>query len=93
MKLTLSDLHAGNWVKCVQAFSAHPEGTPSESTRVSVGSLWQVAAVESESVLLDAQSSPRTTGSNRRSRPTSVREHGMLTRWIRVSRTCYVQPR
>jgi hypothetical protein len=60
MKLTLSDLHAGNWVKCVQAFSAHPEGTPSESTRVSVGSLWQVAAVESESVLLDAQGSPRT---------------------------------
>ena len=43
-----------------RAFSAHPEGAPSESTRVSVGSLWQVAAVESESVLLDAQSSPRT---------------------------------
>jgi hypothetical protein len=60
MKLALSDLHTGNWVKCVQAFSAHPEGAPSESMRVSVGSLWQVAAVESESVLLDAQSSART---------------------------------
>ncbi len=60
MKLTLSDLHSGNWLKCVQAFSAHPEGALTESTRVSVGSLWQVSAVESESVLLDAQSSPRT---------------------------------
>jgi len=60
MKLTLSDLQAGKWLKCVQAFSAHPEGAPTESTRVSVGSLWQVSVVESESVLLDAQSSPRT---------------------------------
>ncbi|RPH71544.1 MAG: hypothetical protein EHM78_06790 [Myxococcaceae bacterium] len=60
MKLTLSDLHAGNWLKCVRAFSAHPEGAPTESTRVSVGSLWQVSAVESESVLLDGQSSPQT---------------------------------
>jgi hypothetical protein len=60
MKLTLSDLHAGNWLKCIQAFSAHPEGAPTESTRVSVGSLWRVSSVESESVLLDAQSSPRT---------------------------------
>ncbi len=60
MKLTLSDLHAGKWLKCVQAFSAHPEDVPTESTRVSVGSLWQVSAVESESVLLDAQSSSRT---------------------------------
>ena len=60
MKLTLSDLHAGNWLKCVQAFSAHPAGAPTESTRVSVGSLWQVSAVESESVVLDAQSSPQT---------------------------------
>lgn len=60
MKLMLSDLHAGNWLKCVQAFSAHPEGAPTESTRVSVGSLWQVSAVESESVLLDAQTSPQT---------------------------------
>ena len=32
MKLTLSDLHAGNCLKCVQAFSAHPEGAPTEST-------------------------------------------------------------
>lgn len=60
MKLALSDLHTGSWLKCVQAFSAHPEGAPTESTRVSVGSLWQVSAVESESVLLDAQSSSRT---------------------------------
>ncbi|HUM09846.1 MAG TPA: hypothetical protein VLT82_02750 [Myxococcaceae bacterium] len=60
MKLALSDLHAGNWLKCVQAFSAHPEGAPTESMRVSVGSLWQVRAVEGESVVLDAQSSPRT---------------------------------
>jgi hypothetical protein len=60
MKLTLSDLQAGNWLKCVQAFSAHPEGTPTESTRVSVGSLWQVSAVEPDSVLLDAQSGPWT---------------------------------
>ncbi len=60
MKLALSDLHAGFWLRCVQAFSVHPEGAPTESTRVSVGSLWQVSAVESESVLLDAQSSPRT---------------------------------
>ena len=59
-KLALSDLRAGNWLKCVQAFSAHPEGAPTESTRVSVGSLWQVAAVEGESVLLDAQSSRQT---------------------------------
>ncbi len=60
MKLALSDLHAGHWLKCVQAFSAHPEGAPTESVRVSVGSLWRVSAVEAESVLLDAQSSPQT---------------------------------
>ena len=60
MKLTLSNLQAGNWLKCVQSFSAHPEGALTESTSVSVGSLWQVSAVESESVLLDAQSSSRT---------------------------------
>ena len=60
MKLTLSHLHPGNWLKCVQAFSAHPEGALTESTSVSVGSLWQVSAVESDSVLLDAQSSRRT---------------------------------
>ena len=60
MKLALSDLHAGNWLKCVQAFSAHPEGAPTESTRVSVGSLWRVSAVEGESVLLDAQSTSQT---------------------------------
>ena len=57
MKLALSDLHAGHWLKCVQAFSAHPEGAPTESVRVSMGSLWQVSAVKGESVLLDAQSS------------------------------------
>jgi hypothetical protein len=60
MKLALSDLHTGNWVKCVQAFSAHPEGAPTESLRVSVGSLWQVSAVDGESVLLDAQSSSQS---------------------------------
>ena len=60
MKLTLSDVHAGNWLRCVQAFSAHPEGALTESTSVSVGSLWQVSAVESDSVLLDAQSSRQT---------------------------------
>ena len=60
MKLALLDLHAGHWLKCVQAFSAHPEGAPTESVRVSVGSLWQVSAVEAESVLLDAQSSRQT---------------------------------
>lgn len=60
MKLTLPDLHAGTWLRCIQAFSAHPEGALTESTRVSVGSLWQVSAVESDSVLLDAQSSRRT---------------------------------
>lgn len=60
MKLALSDLHAGHWLKCVQAFSAHPEGAPTESVRVSMGSLWQVSAVGGESVLLDAQSSRQT---------------------------------
>ncbi len=60
MKLALSDLHAGHWLKCVQAFSAHPEGAPTESVRVSMGSLWQVSAVKGESVLLDAQSSRQT---------------------------------
>jgi hypothetical protein len=60
MKLALSDLHPGSWLRCVQAFSARREGAPTESTRVSVGSLWRVSAVESESVLLDAQSSPWT---------------------------------
>jgi hypothetical protein len=60
MKLAMSDLRAGVWLKCVQAFTAHPEDAPTESARVPVGSLWQVSAVEGESVLLDAQSSPHT---------------------------------